>query len=442
MKKIFCPAILVLFLCIVQVTPITAQEWSFGGELGATLFSFFEYNPVYQDGASFERGYTIPHNEGWVLSYYPSNRKSFFSLGYTQFNQRNADILVRHESGSVPRQIATAPFNRTISVNMGYQLDISDYLSLNQGSLFFEPIYGLGIEWLIRGRPYPEIGLISLVDYSRKKGINPSLQAGFRFSYRHRRSKFSIKALGNLGFRYRSEIQYRILLPEEPILATIRSKNDFLAAQVSYEYIFKSDKVEKKTRKQDRISIFSRAKIQELKTGFHPVGFNRNLSLNYELFPTKQDKSLFLDLSYYNTQSNIEMNISEDENNPEYISSTYRLPFLDVRIGRNIFSKKETGEKWGVGYYLRADTRLAKNRKYVEAFEESFGETPNTSYYYAALGANLQYKWLIKDRWSITPMVLADLGVGSESSYRTKYRVFLEPLFFDVQARLYIGYRF
>ena len=121
---------------------------------------------------------------------------------------------------------------------MGYQFDIGRPLSLPSEKMFFEPLYGLGLEILQGGRPYPHVGVIQLDSYTRKRGINPSLQAGFRLSYRHRRSKFSVKALGNLGLRYHSQTNYLVTLPESPILAAFRAKSDFIAAQASYEYIF------------------------------------------------------------------------------------------------------------------------------------------------------------------------------------------------------------
>ncbi|MEM6699016.1 MAG: hypothetical protein AAF599_11505 [Bacteroidota bacterium] len=432
---------LVFSLSILQSNPSTAQEWSFGAELGATLFSAFQYSAVKQEGGSFDRGCTIPHNEGWLLSYYPANKKLFFSLGYTRFHQRSVDILVRLDGGRTPHHVASWSFNNTILLSMGHQLDISQTLGLEREKLFFEPLYGIGIEWLRSDWVYPVRGYINLVDFTRERGINPSVQAGFRFSYRHRRSKFSVKALGNLGFRYHAETKYRVFLPEEPILATTRGKNDFLAAQASYEYIFKSNKVQKKERVADRINNFSRTRIQELKIGIHPFEFAKNLSINYELFPKKKNKSIFLDLSYFNNHYYNEVNISDKPNHPIYNFTLYRIPLLDIRVGQHIFSEKETASKWGVGYYLRSDIKLAKNQAYIDAVKEEYDKIPNTDTHYTALGLDFQYKWLFKDRWSITPIIMADMGVGNQNSYLNKHQLFFS-LFADVQARLYVGYRF
>ena len=87
--------------------------------------------------------------------------------------------------------------------------------------------------------------------------------------------------------------------------------------------------------------------------------------------------------------------------------------------------------------------RLTKNQKYIAVFEEEFGEQPYyKASYYLALGGSIQYKWLIKDRWSIAPMILCDLGFANGNGRRDKISVIFNALYFDIQGRLYLGYRF
>ncbi|MEM8523271.1 MAG: hypothetical protein AAGG68_01445 [Bacteroidota bacterium] len=439
MNKVYLQIFLILVFSV-YYSSANAQEWSFGGELGATVFSFFDYTSVYQEGGSFERGYSIPHNEAWVLSYYPKDKKYFFSLAHTHFNAINSDVLVRSEEGRILQQISTGTFNSTTLVNMGYQFDVGRHLGFKDQQLFFAPLYGFGIEWLRSYSITPSRGLLNKQYETFKTGINPSLQSGFRLSYRYKRSRFSVKALGNLGLHYHTETQYQVLLPQETIFATIRGKNDFIAAQASYEYVFKSS-VAKSKQKINTSETFSRDKIQELRIGFHPFNFLKQLSLNYELFPTKQKKSIFIDLAYLSVR-NI---IVYSPNIPlEGLPDFYKEPFLDIMIGRNLYHNNEKGRGWGVGYYLRSEFRVARNKDYVRDLEIAYSQEFNwTPYVYGALGMNLQYKCLIKDRWIIAPIVLADLGIASNDDLlQTKYQVFLRPLLFDVQARLYLGYRF
>lgn len=225
-------------MCI--VTTSQAQEWSIGGELGATLLSFFQYTPVYQGAAYFDRGYTIPHNEGWIFHYY-SKKKRFFSVAYTRFHPRSTDILIRTGTGGGQGD-ASAFFNHIVSLNVGQRIKVG------HRKTFFEPLCGIGIEVLQGGRPYPTTGLLNLETWEYKQGINPSLQTGFRIASQHPRSKFAIKILGNLGLRYHATKEYSVLLPEV-IYATTRSKSDFIAVQASYECRFALKKNKKKKKK-------------------------------------------------------------------------------------------------------------------------------------------------------------------------------------------------
>ncbi|MEM8523270.1 MAG: hypothetical protein AAGG68_01440 [Bacteroidota bacterium] len=424
--------------------PANAQEWSFGGELGTTLFSSFQHTFESQEGSSIGRGYYVPHNEGWILNYYPKHEKLFFSIGYTRYHSRIYDVLIRKNANS-NLQLSSGTFNRTVSLNVGHQLDIGNIISLPRDRAFFEPLYGLGIEWLKGGNAYTERGIINTENFTYKTGINPSLQAGLRLSYRYRRSKFSVKAFGNFGLRYHAETQFRVELPQEPeaIFTTFRSKSDFIAAQASYEYIFKSGSPTKKKSRQERIERFSRQAFKELRIGTTPLESQRNISLSYEFFPAKCAKTLFMDLTFFERKLSLVKNMSEDENNPEYVFSNFREPYFDLYFGQNLYSEKETDSKWGIGYYIRSELQFIKNKRYWEPYEELTGRLDVYKVsHYAALGANLQYKWLIGDRWSISSALLTDLGWGNISFMTGKYPTLFDKLFLDVQGRIYVGYRF
>ncbi|MEM9680893.1 MAG: hypothetical protein AAF901_11280 [Bacteroidota bacterium] len=441
-KTYYC--LYLTLLCLVCNNKITAQEWSFGGEVGATLFSGFQYTPAEQEGGFLDRGYKIPHNEGWILSYYPANRPYFFTAAYTRFHPNTSNLVAESNVYNLRECHAGGPFNHTISLNMGYQFDVGKFVSLKSEHLFFEPIYGVGIELLRNYTPVPlNLVLFKLQSQTHETGINPSLQAGFRLSYRYRRSKFSVKTLGNLGLRYHTESEYRVLLPEETILTTTRSKSDFIAAQVSYEYIFKSNKIEKRKRAQkDHLQKTSDShSIHELKVGVNPFHLSRMVGLNYELFLAETKKSLFIDFTYLNILRGLETNISANINQPEYVFSTFKHPTLDLKVGQNIFSETYNNDRWAIGYYLRSEVEMP-NRAYDEVFRDRFNASPAPTAVYVGLGSALQYKWVLANRWSVTPMFFMDIGLGNRSANVTNHRLSGNSLYFDAQARLYVGYRF
>lgn len=243
--------LLILSLVLSNTLSLKAQEWSVGGEIGATLISFFDYTTIQNGNRSFDRGYAIPHNEGWTISYYTA-KNHFFLIGYTSFFPKVTDVRIIDANYEATWQSKnSATFNHIISFDIGKQLSL-----FGSEKFFFEPLAGIGIEILERynvhaGRvDFGGTSLLILESGTYKRGVNPSLQGGFRFSFRHRRSKFSLKALGNLGLYYHAEHNYRVILEEETFYTSTRSKSDFIAAQVSYEYIFKSDKIEPKKRKR------------------------------------------------------------------------------------------------------------------------------------------------------------------------------------------------
>ncbi|MEM1326060.1 MAG: hypothetical protein AAGI23_08910 [Bacteroidota bacterium] len=65
---------------------------------------------------------------------------------------------------------------------------------------------------------------------------------------------------------------------------------------------------------------------------------------------------------------------------------------------------------------------------------------PDRRYIAASLSAH--HKWLIDDRWIIQPMVLTDWRLGFSNNGNPDERIISSSSGFDLQFRLYAGYRF
>jgi len=69
-------------------------------------------------------------------------------------------------------------------------------------------------------------------------GIAPNLQAGYQVAFRGNRMGLSLKMIGNLGLRYYGSIKYEAWMDNEQFFATVKTKNDFIAAILQYEVYF------------------------------------------------------------------------------------------------------------------------------------------------------------------------------------------------------------
>ncbi|MEM8525141.1 MAG: hypothetical protein AAGG68_10875 [Bacteroidota bacterium] len=181
---------------------------------------------------------------------------------------------------------------------------------------------------------------------------------------------------------------------------------------------------------------------QELKLG---MIFGSSYALNYEYIPPNKH-SIFVNLNILTQPQSLSRKDSIAGQLLDLGELAFREPYLGIRLGRMVYQETDTISGWAWGYYLSTRFQLAQNRDFVREFNKKFGINPQTRSYYGAVGATIQYRWFIKENWSIIFLGFADFGLEKTfiDHFTPSSRVNTNPPSFllEMTPVLFVGYRF